>query len=148
MARRATALSRDRGPSQRQLQVGESVRHALCEVLGRDLLRDPDLAGQSITVSEVRVSPDMRHATAFVLPLGGGDVDTVLAGLRRAAPYLSTQVGQLIHLKRTPRLAFERDGSFDRASEIDAVLRRPDVARDLVATQGHEDGGAGVDDDG
>ncbi len=148
MARRATALSRDRGPSQRQLQVGESVRHALCEVLGRDSLRDPDLAGQSITVSEVRVSPDMRHATAFVLPLGGGDVDTVLAGLRRAAPYLSTQVGQLIHLKRSPRLAFERDGSFDRASEIDAVLRRPDVARDLVARQGHEDGGAGVDDDG
>lgn len=148
MARRATALSRDRGPSQRQLQVGESVRHALCEVLGRDLLRDPDLAGQSITVSEVRVSPDMRHATAFVLPLGGGDVDTVLTGLARAAPYLSTQVGRLIHLKRTPRLAFERDGSFDRASEIDAVLRRPEVARDLVARQGHEDGGAGGDDDG
>ena len=148
MARRATALSRDRGPSQRQLQVGESVRHALCEVLARDLLRDPDLIGQSITVSEVRVSPDMRHATAFVLPLGGNDVATVLAGLRRAAPYLSTQVGQLIHLKRTPRLAFERDGSFDRASEIDAVLRRPDVARDLVARQGHEDGGVGVDDDG
>ncbi len=148
MVRRATALSRDRGPSQRQLQVGESVRHALCEILARDLLRDPDLAGQSITVSEVRVSPDMRHATAFVLPLGGGDVDTVLAGLRRAAPYLSTQVGQLIHLKRTPRLAFERDGSFDRASEIDAVLRRPEVARDLAPRQTLEDGGAGERDDG
>lgn len=148
MVRRATALSRDRGPSQRQLQVGESVRHALCEVLGRDLLRDPDLVGQSITVSEVRVSPDMRHATAFVLPLGGDEVDTVLAGLRRAAPYLSTQVGQLIHLKRTPRLAFERDSSFDRASEIDAVLRRPEVARDLAPRQTPEDGGAGERDDG
>lgn len=148
MVRRATALSRDRGPSQRQLQVGESVRHALCEVLGRDLLRDPDLVGQSITVSEVRVSPDMRHATAFVLPLGGDEVDTVLAGLRRAAPYLSTQVGQLIDLKRTPRLAFERDSSFDRASEIDAVLRRPEVARDLAPRQTPEDGGAGERDDG
>ena len=148
MARRATAPSRDRGPSQRQLQVGESVRHALCEVLGRDLLRDPDLVGQSITVSEVRVSPDMRHATAFVLPLGGDDVAAVLAGLGRAAPYLSTQVGQLIHLKRTPRLSFERDGSFDRASEIDAVLRRPEVARDLAVRQTPENGGAGERDDG
>ena len=148
MVRRATALSRDPGPSQRQLQVGESVRHALCEVLGRDLLRDPDLVGQSITVSEVRVSPDMRHATAFVLPLGGDEVDTVLAGLARAAPYLSTQVGQLIHLKRTPRLVFERDGSFDRASEIDAVLRRPEVARDLAPSQTPDDVGAGERDDG
>ena len=110
------------GPSQRQLRVGESLRHALAELLGRRELRDPALADVSITVTEVQVSSDMRKATVYVLPLGAEDVETVLEGLGRAAPYLGSQAARLMKLKYSPQLSFTAETSFDRAARIDAVI--------------------------
>ncbi|MDP7540449.1 MAG: 30S ribosome-binding factor RbfA [Alphaproteobacteria bacterium] len=110
------------GPSQRQLRVGESLRHALAELLGRRELRDPALADVSITVTEVQVSSDMRKATVYVLPLGAEDVETVLEGLGRAAPHLGSQVARLTKLKYSPRLSFTAETSFDHAARIDAVI--------------------------
>ncbi len=110
------------GPSQRQLRVGESLRHALAELLGRRELRDPALADVSITVTEVQVSPDMRNATVYVLPLGAEDVEAVLEGLGRAAPHLGSRVARLMKLKYSPRLSFTAETGFDHASRIDAVI--------------------------
>ena len=117
--------------SVRQLRVGEELRHILSEILARGDLRDPDLVGRSITVSEVRVSPDMRNATAFVLPLGGGEEDAVVTALGRAAAYLRNEVGRKLHLKYLPQLSFLRDTSFDTARDIDKLLADPSVVRDL-----------------
>ncbi len=130
-----------RSPGQRQLRVGEELRHALAEVFARGGLRDPALKDASVTVTEVRISPDLRNATAFVTPLGGGDATALLAALARAAPYVRGQIGRMMRLRFTPAIAFELDTSFDRVSYIDALLRRPAVAADL-------DGEAGDDDDG
>ena len=112
----------ERAPSQRQLRVGEELRHALSEILARGDLRDPDLHDVSVTVSEVRVTHDLRNATAFVLPFGGGDRDVVLPALRRAAPYIRGQVGRAMRLKFTPTLSFQYDGSFDHAEHIASLL--------------------------
>ncbi len=120
-----------RAASQRQLRVGEAVRHALSELLARRELRDPALADRSVTVSEVRVSPDMRNATAYVCPLGGEDLESVLAGLTRAAPHINSQIARMVRLRNAPRLTFVADPSFDQAAHIDQVLRNPAVARDL-----------------
>jgi ribosome-binding factor A len=117
--------------SPRQLRVGEEIRHALAAVIGRGELRDPALRGVAITVSEVRVSADLRHATAFVLPLGGGAVDAVVKALGRAAPFLRGEVARAINLRYAPEIVFAPDTSFDHASRIDAALRRPEVRRDL-----------------
>ncbi|HLY58037.1 MAG TPA: 30S ribosome-binding factor RbfA [Stellaceae bacterium] len=117
--------------SQRQLRVGEELRHILAEVLGRGELRDPDLAGRTVTVTEVRVSPDLKQATAFVVPLGGEHAAEVVVALRRSAPYLRGVVGHRLQLRYAPALAFELDQSFDYAQRIDALLHRPDVAKDL-----------------
>ena len=127
-------MSRRKGrePSQRQLRVGEELRHVLAEILRRGELRDPALKNLSITVSEVRPSPDMRQATAFVMPLGGaGDPAEVVVALNRAAPFLSREVGRRITMKYTPTLHFSLDTAFDEAQRIDALLRQPGVARDL-----------------
>ncbi len=132
------AKSATRRPSQRQLRVGEELRHALAQVLGKAELRDPALSGASVTVTEVRVGPDLRSATVFVLPLGGHDTAAVLAGLGRAAPHLRAQVARLVHLKFMPRLTFCVDTSFDHAEHIERLLREPDVAAD-VASDGHDD---------
>jgi ribosome-binding factor A len=86
-------------------------------------LRDPDLFDVTITVTEVRMSPDLRHATAFVTPLGGADMERVVAALKRAAPFLQRQIGRELRLRFTPALAFEADRSFDEASRIDRLLR-------------------------
>lgn len=118
-------------PSQRQLRVGEELRHALARILTRERLRDPVLAEASITVTEVRVSPDLKHATAFVLPFGSGAVDEVVAALRRAAPFLRSRLGREVTLRYTPEIRFEADTSFDAAARIERLLRRPRVARDL-----------------
>ena len=127
-------MSRKKGkaPSQRQLRVGEELRHVLAELLGRGDLHDPALAGKSITVSEVRSSPDMRQATVFVMPLGGaGDVQEIVGALNHAAPYLSHEVGRRITMKFTPSLRFELDHVFDEAQHIETLLHQPAVARDL-----------------
>lgn len=119
-------------PSQRQLRVGEELRHVLAEIIARGELRDPALAGKSITVSEVRPSPDMRHATAFVMPLGGvGDVAAIVDALNHASHYLTHEMGRRLTMKYTPVLHFEADKVFDEAQHIDDLLRRPEVARDL-----------------
>ena len=117
---------------QRPLRVGEEIRHTLSEILARGDVRDPDLAGQSITVTEVRVSPDLKNATAFVMPLGGQNMTVVLQALARAAPYLRTQVARKINLRYATRIGFRLDESFDRASHVEAILRRATVAADLA----------------
>lgn len=115
-----------KAPGQRQLRVGEEIRHALSEVLARGELRDPDLVDVSLTVSEVRISPDLRNATAFVMPLGGVGEDraALLAALGRAATFLRGRVGKVVRLRFTPGLSFQMDASFDEARKIDALLRR------------------------
>ena len=121
-------------PSQRQLRVGEELRHALAWFLERGELRDPALANTPVTVTEVRVSPDLKNATCFVTPLGGGDdeaVRTVVDALTRARKFLRHEVVRQVNLKFAPQLHFEHDTSFDNAGHIDAILHRPDVARDL-----------------
>ncbi|HYM30656.1 MAG TPA: 30S ribosome-binding factor RbfA [Candidatus Cybelea sp.] len=142
-------MARDRSsprPSgQRPLRVGEEIRHALAAVLGRGDIRDPDLANVSITVSEVRVSPDLKSATAFVLPLGGRNADAVLAALGRCAPYLRGQIARAVRLRYAPHLAFKLDDSFDRAGRIDALLREPRVAADVEHGAERK---AGADDQG
>ncbi len=116
---------------QRLLRVGEAIRHALAEVLARGDLRDPALEGVSVTVSEVRVSPDLRHAQVYVMPLGGHDVDQVIEGLNRCAGYLKSQVSHSVRLKYFPRLYFKVDETYDEADRIEALLNDPRVRRDL-----------------
>lgn len=118
-------------PSQRQLRVGEEIRHALSEILAREAFRDPDLQGVSVTVTEVRPTPDLKVATAFVTPLGGVDVEPTVTALNRAAGFLRGRLGHMIHLKFVPTLRFEADRSFEAANRIDSLLRDPRVARDL-----------------
>lgn len=127
------------GPSQRQLRVGEELRHALAAILMRDELHDPDLAGVSITVSEVRPSPDMKHATVFVTTLNGAGMDTVLPALRRAAPFLRGQVARAVRLRYTPQLSFQADTSFDYAQKINTLMHQDAVARDLADDKDSDD---------
>jgi ribosome-binding factor A len=126
----------DLGPSQRQLRAGELVRHSLAEILREEEVQDPALAGVSITVTEVRLSPDLKHATCFVEPLGAGvgavNADQVVPALNRASKFLRGRLAKLVELKFTPALKFLHDQSFDEASHINALFARPDVARDLA----------------
>jgi ribosome-binding factor A len=123
--------SRSKPPSQRQLRVGEEVRHVLVRILGRGDLRDPLLSDANVTVTQVEVSPDLQNATAFVVPLGGNQADEIVRALNRAAGYLRGQLGREVQLRYTPRLVFEPDRSFDRADEVERLLRSPRVRRDL-----------------
>jgi ribosome-binding factor A len=118
-------------PSQRQLRVGEELRHVVANLIERGEFRDPDLVGRAITVTEVRVSPDLRNATVFVTPLGGGDSGPMLAGLKRAKAYLRREIGHQMRLRMVPELWFQVDTSFDEAGRIDALLHSPEVRRDL-----------------
>jgi ribosome-binding factor A len=135
MKRHRLEEQRPPGPSQRQLRVGEEIRHVLVEILARGQLRDPDLQGVSITVAEVRMSPDLKHATAYVMPLGGGKVDDVVKALRRASGFLRGEVARAVRLRVAPELAFAADRSFEEASRIEAALRRPEVQRDLATPE-------------
>jgi len=120
------------GRSQRQLRVGEEIRHVIAQALERGELHDRVLDVVPVTVSEVRVSPDMRHATAFVMSLGGLRLEEALEALRRNAGPLNKQIARKVKMKYTPKLKFLADDSFDEATHIDEVLRRPEVARDLI----------------
>jgi ribosome-binding factor A len=120
------------GPSQRQLRAGELVRHSLAEILREADIQDPALAGVSVTVTEVRMSPDLRHALCFVEPLGGAHADEVVGGLNRAARFLRGRLGRLVDLKFTPDLKFIHDESFNTASYMDRLFADPQVQRDIA----------------
>jgi ribosome-binding factor A len=120
------------GPSQRQLRVAEEVRHALSAVFARAEFRDPDLLGLRVTVTEVRASPDLKHMTAFVSGLGKELPEPQIKALRRAAPWLRTQVAKSVRLRAAPDLHFQPDTALDYAMHIDKVMRQPEVARDLM----------------
>ena len=125
---------RSQGPraaSQRQLRVGEELRHALAQLLRPGELRDPALRDANITVTEVRVSPDLRNATAFVMPLAGANADEIMAGLRRSGPFLKSCIAKTVELRQAPNLTFAFDTAFDSAARIDALLHSPEVERDL-----------------
>jgi ribosome-binding factor A len=128
---RRSSHSQTKGPSQRQLRVGEMLRHALSDILRETEIRDPDLVGVSVTVTQVKASPDMRHATVFVEPLGGMNADKVIAALNRHRGLLRGELGRLIALKFTPELRFVEDTSFAEAERIEKILHSERVARDL-----------------
>jgi ribosome-binding factor A len=134
------------GPSQRQLRVGEEIRHVLAELFAEGRLHDPALAEARITVTEVKVSPDLKNATAFVLPFGGGDAATLVQALNHAAPYLRGEIARELKLRFATPIRFLPDNSFDRAQRLEALFREPDVARDLTAPadkdqEGDDEGG-------
>lgn len=132
------------GPSQRQLKVGEQIRRALSDALIRGDTHEPGLMGASITVSEVKVTPDLRHAVAFVMPLGGRKADETLAALERARGELRRCVARAMTTKYTPNLIFRLDESFDRMDEVRRMFDQPAVRRDLD----HRDEDEDEDDDG
>ena len=127
------------GPSQRQQRVAELVRHALAEVLSRGDLQDPVLTSHVVTIPEVRMSPDLRLATAYVMPLGGRDETEVLAALERNRKHLRHEVATRVNLKFAPDLRFRRDDSFDEAARVEAILRSEKVQRDLAKPPGERD---------
>ncbi len=119
------------GRSIRLQRIGEQVRHALAEVIGRGELRDELLQRTIVSVSEVRVTADLRHATVFIKALGGGDDQAVVKALASHARYLRGEVARQMVTKYTPDLRFRADESFDAGARIDAILRKPSIARDL-----------------
>ena len=120
------------GPSQRQLRAGELTRHALVEILREAEITDPALQGVSVTVTEVRMSPDLRHATVFVEPLGGGHAPEVVDALNRHAKFVRGRLGRMIDMKFTPDLRFLHDESFNEAARMNRLFDDPRVRRDLT----------------
>ncbi len=118
-------------PSQRQLRVGELIRHAMAEMLTRGDVHDPVLEGHLVTVPEVRMSPDLRMATIYVMPLGGRDIKDVIEALDRNKRYLRGEIAHRVNLKFAPELRFRVDERFDEAERIEKLLRTPEVQRDL-----------------
>lgn len=120
------------GPTQRQLRAGELIRHSLVEILREEELSDEALVGVSVTVTEVRMSPDLRHAVCFVEPLGGQDADAVVQGLNRHAKFLRGRLGRSIDMKFTPDLKFLHDESFNEATRMSRLFEDPRVRQDLT----------------
>ena len=118
-------------PSQRQRRVGELLRHAMAEIFLRTDISDPDLAGVTVTVTEVQVSPDLKNASVFVVPLGGANQEKVLAALGRNAKFLRGEIARRVSLKFTPALTFELDATFDQSDRVNALLHSGKVAQDL-----------------
>ncbi|HEY0204998.1 MAG TPA: 30S ribosome-binding factor RbfA [Acetobacteraceae bacterium] len=123
-----------KGPTQRQLRVSEEIRHVLSAIFLRGEFRDPEMADARVTVTEVRISPDLKNATAFVARLGRTDIDALLPALKRLAPYLRTQVAHEMRLRIAPGISFQPDTTLDYAMHVDALLRAPEVARDLATS--------------
>lgn len=121
----------DARPSHRVLRVGENIRHALSELLSRGEIRDEALSDKSITVTEVRCSPDLRNATIFVMPLGGKDIQEVVDGLNRNNKFIRGQLARMVRMKFFPNLKFTSDYSFGEADHIEALLNSAHVAQDL-----------------
>jgi ribosome-binding factor A len=120
------------GGSQRQLRVGELVRHAMAEILSQGSVHDPDLEGHIVTVPEVRMSPDLKLATIYVMPLGGRDIERVIAALERNKKFLRGEVARRVNLKFAPDIRFHVDQRFEEAERIEKLLRTPAVQRDLA----------------
>jgi ribosome-binding factor A len=123
--------NKSKPPSQRQLKVGELIRHALAEIFQRGEIVDDVLSRHSLTVPEVRMSPDLKLATVYVLPLGGGEAEEVVAHLDKHKRYLRGLLAKKVSMKFMPELRFKVDTSFEASSRIDALLASPRVARDL-----------------
>ncbi len=132
MTKKTNRSRAGRTPTQRQLRVGEELRHLLASILARHELRDPALHDATITVTEVRISPDLKSATAFVMPLGGA--------LQRGAGFMRGLIARELDLRYVPALRFVLDTTFDHASRIDALLHRPDIERDIVRARERDDG--------
>jgi ribosome-binding factor A len=126
-------------PSQRAFRVGELVRHAMAELLIRGDVHDPVLEGHVITVPEVRMTPDLRLATIYVMPLGGRDLDEVLAAFERNKKYLRGEVAKRVNLKFAPDIRFQIDERFAEAERIEKLLRTPEVRRDLDPSKDDHD---------
>jgi len=123
-------------PSQRQLRVGELIRHALADMLTRGEVHDPVIEGHVITVPEVQVTTDLRLATIYVMPLGGRDREAVLAALKRNKRFLRGEIAHRVNLKFAPDIRFRIDERFDEAERIEKLLRTPAVRRDLTDKDG------------
>src|SRR5215813_13434196 len=137
MARSSNSQKRS-GGSQRQLRVGELVRHALADMLTRGEVHDPVLEGHLVTVPEVRMTPDLRLATIYVMPLGGRDIEAVVEALEHNKRYLRGEIAKRINLKFAPEIRFRADERFDEAERIEKLLRTPAVQRDLAPGQDEE----------
>jgi ribosome-binding factor A len=124
------------GPSQRQLRVGELIRHAVSDMLTRGEVHDPVLEGHLITVPEVRMTADLRLATIYVMPLGGQDIDAVIEALDRNKRFLRGEIAHRVNLKFAPDIRFRVDERFDEAERIEKLLRTPAVQRDLKRDEG------------
>jgi ribosome-binding factor A len=131
------SVRRDGVPSHRQLRVGEVLRKALVEIFERVELRDPDIAGLAITVTEISTSPDLKTAMVFVMPLGGVGRETVIAGLARAAPFLRGQIARRVELRHVPRLMFSIDTAFDSSAHMNSLLHGLGIAE--ADTNSHQD---------
>ena len=133
MPRHHQKKSASSGGSQRQLRVGEQVRHAVADILTHGNVHDADLEGHIITVPEVRMSPDLKLATIYVMPLGGRDTELVMAALERNKRFLRGEVAQRVNLKFAPDIRFRVDDRFDEAERIEKLLRTPAVQKDLAS---------------
>lgn len=131
--KRRNTTGNNKPAGQRQLRVGERMRHILAGVLRRGDLYDPALGDASlITVSAVDIGPDLKHAVAFVMPLGGKNTSAVVEALNRASGYFRTEVGRELDLRHAPKISFKADSTFDRIAQIEELLNREEVARDLA----------------
>jgi ribosome-binding factor A len=123
-------------PGQRQLRVGERIRHILADVLRRGDLHDPVLANASmITVTAVEIGPDLKHATAYVMPLGGKNADMIVEALNRASGYFRSEIGPELDLRYAPKVSFRIDHSFEQAAHIESILRQDRVRKDVTADE-------------
>jgi len=137
MARKRTHGAKPAG--QRQLRIGEELRHVLAYIFERETFRDPALANVRLTVTEVRPSPDLRHARVYIVPLGGGDTAPILEGLQRVKPFLRREVASRVTMRFIPDLIFAADTTFDESERIARLLHKPEVARDLGDDYGPPD---------
>lgn len=120
------------GPGQRQLRVGERIRHILSNVFRREELSDPALTQTSlITITAVEIGPDLKHATAYVMPLGGKNAQAILTALNKASGYFRSEIGPDLGLRHTPKISFRLDNSFENAAHIEGLLRQDRVRKDL-----------------
>jgi ribosome-binding factor A len=138
------ARQRPKAPGQRQLRVGEEIRHVLAAIFERETFRDPALQDVRLTVTEVRPSPDLRHARVYIVPLGGSEnMKGILEGLKRVKPFLRRALASRVQIKFIPDLIFAADTTFDEAEHISRLLHKPEVARDIwPGDEGHEEDGA------